>query len=139
MGFSPFMETSSRPVRGMTLSLGVCQCQGTMQPGVKFISMTEGPLPGSPFKAASEAQSGKSGAVANFADMPLLTTAVAGDSCAEAVRTARKIVARKIVFIGGSVWCRDTLVVLEDECQWRARFTRRRAISRVGEAAGTLG
>jgi len=62
-----------------------------MQPGVNFISMTEGPLPGSPFKAASEAQSGKSGTVANFADMPLLTNAVSGDSCAEAGRTARKL------------------------------------------------
>src|SRR3981189_542622 len=132
------METSSRPVRGMTLSLGVCQCQGTMQPGVNFISMTEGPLPGSPFKAASVAQSGKSGTEANFADMPLLTTAVSGVSCADAGRTARKIAARKIVFIGGSIWCRDTLVVLEDECQWRGRFMRRREISRVGEAAGTL-
>src|SRR5258707_11904937 len=118
-GFSPFMETSSRPVRGITLSLGVCQCQGTMQPGVNFISTTEGPLPGSPFMAASVAQSGKSGTVANFADMPLLTTAVSGVSCAEAGRTARKIVARKIVFIGGSGWCRDTLGVLEDECPWR--------------------
>src|SRR5882762_8309155 len=114
------MEISRRPLSGTALSLGVCQCQGTMQPGVNFISMTEGPLPGSPFKAASEAQSGKSGTVANFADMPLLTTAVSGDSCAEAGRTARRIVARKIVFIGGSVWCRDTLIVLEDECQWRA-------------------
>src|SRR5882762_8691605 len=115
------METSSRPLRGMTLSLGVCQCQGTMQPGVNFISMTEGPLPGSPFKAASVAQSGKSGTVANFADMPLLTTAVSGVSCAEAGRTVSRSAVRKIVFMGGSIWCRGTLVVLAEECQWRLR------------------
>src|ERR1700720_980724 len=94
------MEISSKPLSGTALSLGVCQCQGTIQPGVNFISTTEGPLAGSPFRTASEAQSGTPGTAANFEDMPLVMTAVSGVSWAEVGRAARRSAGRKIVFMG---------------------------------------
>src|SRR5689334_3756654 len=129
------MEISRRPARGTALSLEVCQCQGTMQPGVNFISTTEGPLPGSPLRTARVAQSGTPGTAANFAEMPLATTAASRVSWASAGRAARRSVVRRIIFIGGSVWCRSTLVVRMGKCQWRLPEVQ---ISRVQDAADTL-
>src|SRR5258705_11933205 len=104
------MEISRRPARGTALSLGVCQCQGTMQPGVNFISTTEGPLAGSPLRTARVAQSGTPGRAANLEEMALATTAAAGEAWAEEGMVAKRRTARRIGFMGGSVCCRSRVM-----------------------------
>src|SRR5579862_2291591 len=118
-GLASFMEISRRPLRGTALSAVLCQCQGMMQPGVNFISTTEGPLPGSPRRTARVAQSGTPGSGAYFWEEALLTTVVSEASWAEMV--AAKSVARRSenssVFMSASVGFEGTVVFLRKECQ----------------------
>src|SRR6516225_10432118 len=104
IGLSSFMEISRRPARGMALSALVCQCQGTMQPEVNLISTIEAPLPGSPRRTESVAQSGTPGRAAYFWLADLLTTGLSA-SWAELTVASRLVAktAKRIFFMRASV------------------------------------
>jgi hypothetical protein len=50
----------------MTLSIGVCQCQGITHPAATFATMIDGPDVGSPLAMDPFAQVGSGGSVTNF-------------------------------------------------------------------------
>src|SRR5712691_5120654 len=81
-GFSPFISTRSTPLTIINCSLGVCQCQGAVQPAANLVSITEGPVAGSPRSTATVMQAGAFGTGVNLLVAAFLITACSDDSCA---------------------------------------------------------
>src|SRR5690348_5981674 len=60
------METSAEPLTTIRCSLGLCQCQGTVQPGADLMSMIDELFAGSPDKTVPVVQVESRGSVVNF-------------------------------------------------------------------------